>query len=233
MKARLLMIALVLLMINPTAVLAQQEESLGDFSLLPAAIAATGLSILILDEEVQRFSQRNQMGIEGKGTFIQHGFSAMLPVFAIAGYIGGNEKAQLTSRALLRAIVATILVTSGLKEVFGRTRPNSWEGAHEFSPFSGNKALPSGHTSHSFTIATVLSEIYGEEYAWVPYIAYGAAGFVAYSRIDGNEHWLSDIILGAAIGHVLGKWAVSKETRTITPIVLNNGGVGLQAKFSF
>jgi hypothetical protein len=79
-----------------------------------------------------------------------------------------------------------------------------------------------------------LSEIYGEEHAWVAPIAYGAAGFVAYSRIDGNVHWLSDVILGAAIGHVIGKWAASKEmNRIVTPAVFSNGAVGLKAEIRF
>ena len=210
------------------------NDSLEDKNLLLPAVVATGLSILFLDEEVQKFSQRNRMDIEDTGTMIQHGFTAMFPVFATFGYIGGNEKAQLASRALLRGIVVNTITTAGLKEAFGRIRPIYGEGAHEFRPFSGNRALPSGHTSHSFTVATVLSEIYGEEHRWVPIVAYGAAGFVGYSRLDGNKHWLSDVILGAAIGHVIGKWAVSKEKRIITPVTFDNGrGIGLKAEFRF
>jgi membrane-associated phospholipid phosphatase len=211
---------------------AKNDSSSKNFLLLSGA--ATGLSIVFLDENIQEFSQRNKLQIEEGGTLLKHGFSAALPVFAVAGHIGGNEEAKLTSRALLRGIIANILVTAGLKEIIGRTRPNAWEGAHEFRPFSGHRALLSGHTSHSFTVATVLSEIYGERYVWVAPVTYGIAGFVAYSRIDGNKHWLSDIILGAAIGHVIGKWAVSWEKdRVITPAVFNNGGVGLKAEIYF
>lgn len=195
--------------------------------------AATGLSIIFLDGGIQEFSQRNKLGIVEEGHILQHSFTAALPIFAVAGYIGGDKQSQLTSRALLRGIIANTLVTAGLKEIIGRTRPNRWEGPHQFEPFSKNRSLPSGHTSHSFTVATILSEIYGEEHAWIAPIAYGAAGFVAYSRIDGNVHWLSDVILGAAIGHVIGKWAVSKEVRKITPAVFNNGVVGLKAEIRF
>jgi membrane-associated phospholipid phosphatase len=203
-------------------------------SMLLIAGAATGLSIIFLDEGVQEFSQRNKLGIVEKGHILQHSFTATLPIFAVAGYIGGNEEAKLTSRALLRGIVANALVTAGLKEIIGRARPTAREGAHEFRPFSKRRALPSGHTSHSFTVATVLSEIYGEEHKWVPPVTYGIAGLVAYSRIDGNAHWLSDVILGAAIGHVIGKWAASKEmNRIVTPAVFSNGAVGLKAEIRF
>ncbi len=238
---KILSFILLLFLLNPLVALAgntdfrhAQQKSDERCLIMPAAIFATGLSILAVDEEVRRFSQRNRLEIENKGHLVKHSFTAALPVFAAIGYIGGNEKAQLTSRALLRGIVVNAAVTAGLKEILGRSRPNRLDdGAHEFKPFSGNRALPSGHTSHSFVVATILSEIYGEDYGWVTPVVYGAATFVAYSRIDGNKHWVSDLILGAALGHVIGKWSVSKETRKITPVVFNNGGVGLKANFRF
>jgi membrane-associated phospholipid phosphatase len=241
-KVICLFLAVMLLMFGAFAnpVLAQSENDssylLNDSSknLLLIAGAATGLSIIFLDDSVQEFSQRNKLWIEEEGTLLKHSFSAALPIFAVAGYIGGDKQAQLTSRALLRGIIVNTLVTAGLKEIIGRTRPSRWEGPHQFEPFSKNRALPSGHTSHSFTVATILSEIYGEEHAWVAPIAYAAAGFVAYSRIDGNKHWLSDVISGDAIGYVIGKWAASKEmNRIVTPAVFNNGAVGLKTEIRF
>lgn len=77
-------------------------------------------------------------------------------------------------------------VTYGLKYTVDETRPNG--GSHSF---------PSGHTSVSFCGAEFIRKRYGWELG-IP--AYAAASFVAYSRVEANEHYPHDVIAGAAIG---------------------------------
>jgi len=62
--------------------------------------------------------------------------------------------------------------------------------------------MPSGHTSHSFTVAAITNELYGRE---VGTVAYLIAGLVAVSRINDNKHFLSDVIVGAGIGTIIGR----------------------------
>lgn len=90
------------------------------------------------------------------------------------------------------AIVTNRIITDGMKRAFGRTRPD------------GNccKSFPSGHTSHSFTIAVIARELYGDE---IGTLAYGLATLVAFSRINDNKHYLSDVIFGAALGTAIGR----------------------------
>ena len=77
-------------------------------------------------------------------------------------------------------------VTYGLKYTVNETRPNG--GSHSF---------PSAHTSVSFCGAEFIRKRYGWELG-IP--AYAAASFVAYSRVEANEHYPHDVIAGAAIG---------------------------------
>src|SRR5262245_15821139 len=77
-------------------------------------------------------------------------------------------------------------VTYGLKYTVNETRPNG-----------GSESFPSGHTSVSFCGAEFIRKRYGWELG-VP--AYAAASFVAYSRVEANEHYPHDVIAGAAIG---------------------------------
>jgi len=79
-------------------------------------------------------------------------------------------------------------VTYGLKYTVNERRPNG--GTHSF---------PSAHTSAAFCGAEFLRKRYGWEYG-IP--AYAAASFVAYSRVEGREHYPHDVIAGAAIGIV-------------------------------
>ncbi len=80
----------------------------------------------------------------------------------------------------------TLGVTYGLKYGVSERRPNG-----------GNESFPSGHTSVSFSAAEFMRKRYGLEYG-VP--AYALASFVAYSRVESNEHYPHDVIAGAAIG---------------------------------
>ena len=62
--------------------------------------------------------------------------------------------------------------------------------------------------------------------------AYGVAAFVAFSRMEKNAHSLSDVVMGATIGYIVGRTVVrgsGKERRftwmpTLSP---DGGGVGV------
>jgi membrane-associated phospholipid phosphatase len=84
------------------------------------------------------------------------------------------------------SFAVTEAVTYGLKYTVDETRPNG-----------GSQSFPSGHTSVSFCGAEFIRKRYGWELG-IP--AYAAASFVAYSRVEANEHYPHDVIAGAAIG---------------------------------
>ena len=90
------------------------------------------------------------------------------------------------------AMVSNGLITVSMKHAFGRERPNG----------SCCDSFPSGHTSHSFTMATIASELYGKN---IGLISYGLATLVAVSRMNDNKHYLSDVIFGAGIGTAVGR----------------------------
>ncbi len=39
----------------------------------------------------------------------------------------------------------------------------------------------------------------------VPVIAYSAASLIGVSRITENKHWVTDVVVGAALGYLTGK----------------------------
>lgn len=61
-------------------------------------------------------------------------------------------------------------------------------------------SFPSGHTAQAFAAATFLSEEYKDRFRWMPYAAYGLASTVGMMRIANNRHYVSDVLVGAAIG---------------------------------
>jgi hypothetical protein len=41
---------------------------------------------------------------------------------------------------------------------------------------------------------------------WVKILAYGAAGAVSTGRLLGRDHFTSDILVGSALGYVIGRY---------------------------
>jgi membrane-associated phospholipid phosphatase len=141
---------------------------------------------------------------------------------ALAGYGIGvqtkNDELYGTSKTLIQALTLTGIATQGLK----------WA-ANDHSPNGESWAWPSGHTSSTAAVAGVLWEKYGWK-AGVP--MYLLTGWVAASRLEDREHWLSDVIFGAVLGSVIGHSVAQGRALevggfTVLPWVHPQGGAGL------
>jgi len=98
------------------------------------------------------------------------------------------EKLEFAASTLVANGVTTVI----LKKLIGRERPNG----------VNNRSMPSGHTSQSFAVAAVVNEIYGQNAGIVAYLI---ASLVGISRINDNDHYLSDVIIGAGVGTAIGR----------------------------
>ena len=114
---------------------------------------------------------------------------------------------------LIRAQLLNGVLTTTLKAAVGRTRPNG-----------GDFSFPSGHTSATFASAAVL----GEHFGWrVGVPAYAVAGFVGWTRVRDNNHWVSDVAFGTVIGIIAGRTVASTHRHagwTVTPVATRGGG---------
>ncbi len=126
----------------------------------------------------------------------------------------------LTEAALVRmacAIILAGLFTYGLKEVFGRTWPETWvnnnpsyfgNGVFGFFPFHGGReyaSFPSGHTTAICAFAGALWFLWPR----LRWVGVALAALVAIGLLGANYHWLSDIIAGAIVGVTTG-WAAAR-----------------------
>jgi membrane-associated phospholipid phosphatase len=115
------------------------------------------------------------------------GDAALVAVAAAAGGMTLWQKDWEGAIQLTESAALDLAVTYGLKYTVRERRPNDED----------NHSFPSAHASVSFTAAEYLRKRYGWEYG-LP--AYGAAAFVAYSRVESKAHFAHDVIAGAAIG---------------------------------
>jgi membrane-associated phospholipid phosphatase len=115
--------------------------------------------------------------------------SAAVGTYAI-GRLSHNNVATHVGGDLIRGQILNGIFTTTIKFAANRTRPTG--SAYSF---------PSGHASATFTSAAVLQAHFG----WrVGAAAYGVAGFVDWSRLRDNQHWLSDVAFGSALGIMAG-----------------------------
>ena len=117
------------------------------------------------------------------------------------------------------AVANSEILTTVFKDVDRRLRPAAIPAAGNFADtwfkdnthnFHSNGSFPSGHTIAAFSIATVIARRYGN-HRWVPYVAYGGAALVAFSRVTLSSHFVSDVFMGGALGYSISRFVVLRE----------------------
>jgi membrane-associated phospholipid phosphatase len=115
-----------------------------------------------------------------------------------AGLISGNDEITRAGGRLAATVALAGVASTGLKYATGRPRPNESSDADGFKPFSGQDAMPSGHTTVAFAFATALADDIHR--TWASVGLYTLATGVGWSRMNDNKHWLTDVAAGAVLG---------------------------------
>ena len=146
--------------------------------------------------------------------------SPLAPLASIlAALIAGRALARghltQTESAFLRASCAILIagvLTFELKEVFGRTWPETWvnnnpsyfgNGTYGFFPLHGGqgwRAFPSGHTTAIAAAAGAVWCLWPK----VRWLGVALALAVSIGLLGADYHWLSDILAGAIVGVTTG-----------------------------
>jgi membrane-associated phospholipid phosphatase len=149
----------------------------------------------------------------------------LLALYGGTGYLIQNEKMKQTALLSLESFLVSGAITVGVKVGVGRSRPDIGEGSRSFKPFSiqgEHMSFPSGHASDAFSIASVFADMHDSPLVGVA--AYSLASLVGLQRIYADRHWASDVLVGAALGTVVGKSVVylhkqKKDSAYVVPIV--------------
>lgn len=114
------------------------------------------------------------------------------------------------------ALAPANLVVEGLKRLTFRARP---DGEHKRS----NASFPSSHAANALAVAAVL----GRRWRRGAPLFYAGAATVAFSRMYLNRHYLSDVVVGAAIGLLCAwlaeRWMARREAAR-APVAEAGGG---------
>jgi membrane-associated phospholipid phosphatase len=133
-----------------------------------------------------------------------------------AGIVAGGLIAhdnEVTRTGLRLAFSAALAgaAAEGIKVVLGRERPFQNTSAFDFDPLHFDTSFPSGHSTLAFAMAASLADDIHRTWATVG--LYGVATGVAVTRVYEQDHWLTDVLSGAALGVVSaklvnGRWRV-------------------------
>jgi membrane-associated phospholipid phosphatase len=200
-----------------------------------AAVAVTPPLVLWVDEPVQEFFQDEDPLTNTFGhvtLIVGYGIPVVAPLtLYLTGLASGDAELATAGSAAMQAVVVMATVTASLKWLTDRAGPlddgdpnaRHWsEGLFtysdqadefNFNPFdvSGSLAWPSGHTGVNMALVSSLVAFYPDE-VWLPWVGYPLVLAIGVGMIEGDYHWLSDVVAGGLMGHVIG-WQIGKGFR--------------------
>jgi len=139
-----------------------------------------------------------------------YGVSAAAGSFYLIGRATHNQRARETGILATEAIIDSGIVVTALKEITQRARPLTGKDRSKF--FVGGSSFPSGHSIEAWSVATVVANEYHDQPA-VQIAAYGIASAVSVSRFTGLHHYLSDVLVGSAMGYGIGRYVYHAHHR--------------------
>lgn len=167
--------------------------------LVPVSGITAGL--LVTDADYNRHISHNPSTVSNYKTISNAGIAAMIggagAMWALS-YANHNSHWRETGFLAGEATVNSLVVTEVLKYSLGRERPNQDNGAGNF--FAGGVSFPSEHSAAAWSIAAVIAHEYPGPLS--KFLAYGAASLISYSRVRAQQHFPSDVFVGALIGEL-------------------------------
>lgn len=175
----------------------------GDGSwLIPLGAATAGF--IATDPATARAISNNTATINHYRTFSNYGIAGMIAAgggMYVWGKMTHDEHKRETGLLAGEATIDAIGVNSLFKFAFERERPYQGNGYGHF--FSGGTSFPSDHAVAAWSIASVIAHEYPGP--MTDFLAYGAATAISASRVMGKEHFPSDVLVGSAIGWLIGR----------------------------
>jgi membrane-associated phospholipid phosphatase len=170
-------------------------------------IAGTTAGLIATDRESGDWIAKYPELVEPSDAVSQAGagytVAAAVTSFYLIGRATKNERATQTALLAGQAFLDSWIVVGTVKLITQRARPDSGEERSQF--FVGGTSFPSGHSSNVWSFATVVASEYRDK-PIVQVLSYGLAGLISFSRFTAQRHYLSDILIGSAVGFGVGRY---------------------------
>jgi hypothetical protein len=129
----------------------------------------------------------------------------------VVGQFNGNPHARETGILAGEAVLDGLVVEQGIKLMTWRERPtvNGAQGDFFQSSAGVDSSFPSSHSTLVWSSAAVLAEEYPSRLVQVG--VYTLATGVSLTRVLGQQHFPSDVLVGSALGWMVGHYVYKKH----------------------
>ena len=191
---------------------------------LPTAIIVGGTAAFIKeDPSLERKVRQTDLFTDYNKVLkssVSGGLIAIIPVgFYAVSLVRHDSYGQGTALLAGEAVLDDSVVMVVMKAITRRARPSEFlpNGAYNDTFFATHNSFlgkgssfPSGHAMMAFSVADVFAQRY-RHHKWVPYVAYGLATAISFSRVTTGAHFPSDVFVGAAIGFSISHFDVLRH----------------------
>ena len=176
--------------------------------------AVTGAAIAT-DQDAMLHVVPRSTNLNQKATTASNGLTGLMVATPVALFgVGELKKNQHAREAGIlggEAMVDGLVVEQGMKLIFWRERPAADNASGKFFQRSAGAdgSFPSTHAVISWSAAAVLADEYRSPLSRV--LIYSAALGVSATRVAGQQHFPSDVIVGSATGWLIGHYVFRKH----------------------
>ena len=190
-----------------------ESSSLTRAGLIALSIGAVESALILThtDNDSRNMVQRNQNSTSASTLQYanDYGHTTAAAIIGASTYISGwafgSEDVRVTGRQIFESLILAGIITTTMKVAVGRARPYTNHGDQAFCNFAFKEdyySFPSGHATVAFAVSSVLASRINNTFASIG--LYGLAGATSYARMYFDKHYLSDVLLGGAIGTLSG-----------------------------
>ncbi len=187
--------------------------------LAPLALV-TGAAIATDHRAMSRVVSRNP-GFNNANINVSNGLiggfvAAPAALFAV-GHLKQDDHSREAGILSAEALVDGLVVEQGLKLVFWRERPyvDNSRGRFFQSGVGVDSSFPSAHSTLAWSAASAIAAEYHSP--WTQAAVYTGATAVSLTRVLGQQHFPSDVLVGATAGWLIGHYVVRKHRHHSDP----------------
>jgi hypothetical protein len=188
-----------------------EKRALGAFILVGATTVLITTDHQVMSEHLYDPSMNHHA--EQASTGLTGAFLAAPVAFYGIGAFKGSEKAKETGVLGGEAILDSVAVNEVIKIISRRERPTVNGARGEF--FQPNVNFDSSFASNHATIAWSAATVIASEYnGWATqFTAYTLATGVSLTRVASRNHFPSDVVVGSAVGWMIGRYVHHRHHR--------------------
>ena len=184
-------------------------------AIVPVTLVLATTVLITTDHQVMSSSKLQNTSLNSHAntasTGLTGGFVALPVAMYGLGYLKHDDHATETGILGGEAMLDGLAVSEVMKFVSLRERPtiDGAKGKFFQTSVGTNSSFPSNHSVIAWSSAAVIASEYGGPLTQIT--AYGLATGVSLTRVLGRDHFPSDVLVGSAVGWLIGRYVVRRH----------------------